>query len=212
MSVVYLTTTGSQLRRRGDNLQLWRKNEKLAEVRLFDLERLVIVGSVQLTTQAIGLLLDRGVVIAFLTGRGRLRGTLVSGTSRNVFLRLAQVDRFKDAAFRLAFGRELVRAKLGAQERLLSRYARNHPGMIDGGTVERIRRPLDRVYFLCSRGRPGAASAVTVRRPTERRVEGKCPYCRRSFLEWQRVPAHWRSWRTMNSRWWRWTTRTTWAR
>ena len=52
------------------------------------------------------LLLDLDV--ALMTGRGRLRGTLVSGESRNVYLRLAQFDRWRDDAFRLAFGRNLA--------------------------------------------------------------------------------------------------------
>ncbi len=67
-------------------------------------------GSVQLTSQAIGLLLDRGIDVCFLTIRGRLRGSLVSGASRNVFLRLAQFERWKDEAFRVAFSREVVAA------------------------------------------------------------------------------------------------------
>ena len=55
------TTVGSSVRRRGDRLEVWKGDEKLSDLRLFDLERLVIFGSVQLTTPALGLLLDRGV-------------------------------------------------------------------------------------------------------------------------------------------------------
>ncbi|HSL84888.1 MAG TPA: CRISPR-associated endonuclease Cas1, partial [Thermoanaerobaculia bacterium] len=108
MAVVYLTTTGSVVRRKGERLEVWEKKEKLADLRLFDLERLVVVGAVQLTSQALGLLLDQGIDVVFLSGGGRLRGSLVSAESRNVFLRLAQYDRWKDDAFRLAFSREVV--------------------------------------------------------------------------------------------------------
>ena len=95
MDVVYLRTAGSVVRRKGERLQVWKGDEKLADLRLFQLDRLVLVGSVQLTSQAVALLLDRGIDVVFLTGGGRLRGSLVSAESRNVFLRLAQYDRFR---------------------------------------------------------------------------------------------------------------------
>lgn len=139
MSVVYLTTNGSSVRRRGDRLQVWKDDAKVADLRLFDLERLVVFGTVQFTGQALTLLLDKGVDVAFLTARGRLRGSLVSGESRNVYLRLAQFDRWKDDVFRLALTRNLVAAKLTAQERLLARYERNHPGRLEATARERIR-------------------------------------------------------------------------
>jgi len=164
MSVVYLTTIGSMVRRRGERLQVWKDNAKLADLRLFDLERLIVVGSVQFTTQAIALLLDKGIDVAFLTTRGRLRGSLVSGQSRNIYLRLAQFDRFKDDAFRLAFSQSIVTSKLTAQERLIARYERNHPGRLEADAPERIRRLIGKVPAAGTldelRGFEGAGTAV----------------------------------------------------
>lgn len=164
MSVVYLTTAGTMVRRRGEILQVWQRDSKLADVRLFDLERLIVVGSVQLTTQALGILLDRGVDVAFLTGRGRLRGTLVSGESRNVFLRLAQYDRWQGESFRVTFGQHLTRSKLTAQLRLLARYERNHPDHLESEAVERVRQCLAQIEKADSvetlRGIEGAGAAA----------------------------------------------------
>ncbi len=127
MNVAYLTTSGMQVRRKGEKLEVWQGDTKVRDLRLFELDRLVVVGAVQFSSQALSLLLDQGIDVSFLTSGGRLRGSLVSAESRNVFLRLAQFDRFKDAKFRLAFGQRVVAAKLTAQERLLARQARNHP-------------------------------------------------------------------------------------
>ena len=164
MSVVYLTSAGTSVRRRGEILQVWKGDAKIAEIRLFDLERVVVVGSVQLTTQALGLLLDRGVDVAFLTGRGRLRGTLLAGESRNVYLRLAQFDRWRDEEFRLTFGRHLTRAKLTAQQRLLARFERNHPGELDPEVSERVAECLAQIPKADSlealRGIEGAGAAI----------------------------------------------------
>jgi CRISP-associated protein Cas1 len=167
MSVVYLTTSGTQVRRKGEKLEVWQGETKLSDLRLFELERLVVVGAVQFSSQALSLLLDQGIDVSFLTSGGRLRGSLVSAESRNVFLRLAQFDRFKDAAFRLAFAQQVVTAKLTAQERLLARQGRNHPGRLEEGAQERIRELIAKVGVAESveslMGFEGSAAAVYYR-------------------------------------------------
>ncbi len=164
MDVVYLRTAGSVVRRRGERLEVWKGDEKLADLRLFQLDRLVLVGAVQLTSQAVALLLDRGVDVVFLTGGGRLRGSLVSAESRNVFLRLAQYERFKDEGFRLALARQVVIAKMTGQKRVLARYERNHPERIDAGAKTELDRLLTEAETEPSvdalRGLEGAASGV----------------------------------------------------
>ena len=145
MNVAYLTTSGTQVRRKGEKLEVWQGDTKVRDLRLFELDRLVVVGAVQFSSQALSLLLDQGIDVSFLTSGGRLRGSLVSAESRNVFLRLAQFDRFKDAKFRLAFGQRVVAAKLTAQERLLARQARNHPDRFEEGAQERIRELTQKV-------------------------------------------------------------------
>lgn len=167
MNVVYLTTAGTSVRRKGDRLQVWQRDEKIDDLRLFDLDRLVLVGPVQVTTQALALLLDRGIDVSFLTGRGRLRGSLVSTASRNVYLRLAQFDRFRDEPFRLALSQQIVTGKLVVQRRLLARYARNHPERLEPGCVDQIRALEHRVRTAETvdetRGFEGAGAAVYYR-------------------------------------------------
>ncbi len=164
MSVVYWTTPGTSVRRRGVLFQVWQGGAKAADIRLFDLERLVIMGSVQLSTQALGLLLDKGIDVALTTTRGRLRGTLVSGESRNVFLRLAQFDRWRDDAFRLDCSRQVAAAKLTAQDRILSRYARNHPGILEPEAQARLRQCLGKLDAADSveTGRWGETTVATL--------------------------------------------------
>ena len=127
----------------------------------------VVVGPVQVTTQALALLLDRGIDVSFLTGRGRLRGSLVSTASRNVYLRLAQFDRFRDEPFRLALSRQVVEGKLLVQRRLLARYARNHPDRLEPDCVDQIRALEARVAAAESvetaRGLEGAGAAIYYR-------------------------------------------------
>jgi len=125
------------------------------------------LGPVQFSTQALALLLDHGIDVSFLTSRGRLRGSLVSGQSRNVYLRLAQFDRWKNPEFRVAFSRYIVTAKLTAQERLIDRYRRNHPDQVEEGAQERIRQIIEKIATAESvetlQGLEGAAAATYYR-------------------------------------------------
>jgi CRISPR-associated protein Cas1 len=155
MSVVYLTTPGTSVRRTGPRLQVFRGKEKVADLRLFGLERLVLVGGVQLTSQATNLLLDNGVDVSFITRAGRLRGSLVSAESPNVYLRLAQFERWKDEAFRVEFARRLAAAKIAAQAGLVARSARNHPESVSAKAASEIDALADKL--------PGAGDADSIR-------------------------------------------------
>ncbi|MEX1368625.1 MAG: CRISPR-associated endonuclease Cas1 [Nannocystaceae bacterium] len=92
-----------------------------------EVERVLVFGNAQVTTQAIALLLRHGTALSFFSGTGKLRGRLVSPESGNVFLRLAQHARFSDAAFRLELAKDLVRGKIRDGRSLVRRFARNHP-------------------------------------------------------------------------------------
>ncbi|MGH2628785.1 MAG: CRISPR-associated endonuclease Cas1, partial [Anaerolineales bacterium] len=148
-------------------LEVWDGQAKAADIRLFDLERLVVVGPVQFSTQALALLLDRGIDVSFLTSHGRIRGSLVSGQSRNVYLRLAQFERWREPAFRLALSRHVVTAKVTAQLHVVLRYERNHPGRLEAGAGEQLRQLLEKVPEADSveslQGLEGAAAAAYYR-------------------------------------------------
>jgi CRISP-associated protein Cas1 len=167
MTIVYLTKPGTTVRRKDDRLQVWYGKKRVADLRLFEVERLVLMGPIQLTTQAVGLLLDRGIDVSFLTMRGRPRGALVSASSKNVYLRLAQFDRWRDTPFRLAMAREVVVSKISSQRRLIKRHQRNHPGALEEDAPERLERLIDRAGEADDidvlRGYEGAAAAIYFR-------------------------------------------------
>jgi len=73
----------------------------LLAVPAYEIDRVLIFGAVQLSTQAISFLLDAGIEVSFLSMNGRLKGRLTPVQSKNVFLRLAQYDRHKDDEFKL---------------------------------------------------------------------------------------------------------------
>jgi CRISPR-associated protein Cas1 len=127
MSTLYLTEQGSKLRKTSQRLVVEKAGTILLEVPAREIERVLLFGSVQLSTQAISFLLDNGIDVSFLSLHGRLKGKLTPVESKNVFLRLAQYDRFKDDEFRLTIARSILEAKMKNQRTRILRYQRNHP-------------------------------------------------------------------------------------
>lgn len=131
-----------------------------------EIERVLLFGNVQITTQVLALLFEHGAHVSFFSTSGRYRGQLVSPESGNVFLRLAQHARYTDRPFRLTFARDLVRAKVTAGRAFLRRFARNHPA--EAPEMEEAARRLDAALRQLGsaeddqtlRGLEGAAAAA----------------------------------------------------
>jgi CRISPR-associated protein Cas1 len=129
MSTLYLTEQGSKLRKTSQRLVVEKYGTTLLEVPAYGIDRVLIFGAVQLSTQAISFLLNSSIEVSFLSMNGRLKGKLSPVQSKNVFLRLAQYDRFKDDEFKLMIARSILEAKMKNQRTLILRYQRNHPGI-----------------------------------------------------------------------------------
>jgi CRISP-associated protein Cas1 len=96
MTALYLTEQGSKLRKTSQRLVVEKGGTTLLEVPASGIDRVLIFGGVQLSTQVISFLLESGIDVSFLSMGGRLKGKLIPVESKNVFLRLAQYDRYKD--------------------------------------------------------------------------------------------------------------------
>jgi len=142
MSTLYLTEQGSKLRKASKRLVVEKGGTTLLEVPAYGIDRVLIFGAVQLSTQAISFLLNSGIEVSFLSTTGRLKGKLTPVQSKNVFLRLAQYDRYKDDAFKLMIARSILEAKLKNQHTLVLRYQRNHPGIDFASELDVIARSL----------------------------------------------------------------------
>jgi CRISPR-associated protein Cas1 len=127
MAALYLTEQGSKLRKTSQRLVVEKGGTTLLEVPASGIDRVLVFGAVQLSTQVISFLLDSGIDVSFLSMGGRLKGKLIPVESKNVFLRLAQYDRYKDEEFKLMIAKSIIEAKMINQRTLILRYQRNHP-------------------------------------------------------------------------------------
>ncbi|RJP30171.1 MAG: CRISPR-associated endonuclease Cas1 [Candidatus Omnitrophota bacterium] len=123
MGTLYLTDQNAYLRKTSKRLVVEKDGETLCEIPAFKVDRVVIFGHVQISTQAMNFLLQNGIETAFLTTHGQIHGRLVPAFNKNIFLRIRQYQAYGDADFRLKFARELVRSKLTNARRLLQRLS-----------------------------------------------------------------------------------------
>ena len=157
MAVLYVTQTGAEVRKRGARLRVEWQGQVLASLPVREVERVVLVGPVQLSAAATQLLLRARIPVAFASGRGRYYGSLTSGGD-NAELLLAQVSAYQDESFRLETAKALVGTKIRQQRGLLLRYARNHPDP-SSGIAQRLREAAEHLEVLRSRLTACASSA-----------------------------------------------------
>ena len=162
--VVYVTTQGSRINRRGRHLVVNKNGDVLHTLFVHKLEQLVLCGNVALTPPALRLLLVQGIDTVFLRRDGRYLGRLAQAEPKNVFLRRLQFMLCGDPEFCLPAARGLVRGKLANMATLLMRIKRTRKSRFAGECAGRVRRMisgLERAPDLESlRGFEGRASAV----------------------------------------------------
>lgn len=127
MKVIYVTQQGSVIGKTSRRLRVSKKGKTLAEVSVIGLDGVVLFGNVQVTSQAVGFLLDNQIQLSFLSSKGKYRGTLVPAQSKNVLLRVAQYERYLDEEFQRLHASVIVKAKLKSAKSLMNRHIKNHP-------------------------------------------------------------------------------------
>jgi len=144
MSVLYLRDQGCYLRKNGGRYVITRKREELKSVPKAAVERVVVFGNCQISTQAISELLGDGVEIVYLGFNGRFKGILEPGYPKNVFVRLAQYERSLDPDYALRVARELATTKLEGSLRSIAAWQRRNWLESDGhaGSIKAAKQRL----------------------------------------------------------------------
>lgn len=124
---LYITQQGSVLKKVSRRLVVFNNEEKIAEIPIIKVSRIMLFGNIQVTAQAIAFLLDSGIDVCYLSSRGKYRGRLAAPMSKNVLLRVAQYERYLDDEFQLQISRLLVEAKIKSAIGLIRKYRSNYP-------------------------------------------------------------------------------------
>jgi len=111
----------------GERLEIFGRNpetdrdERLREIPLRDLDRLIASESVHFTAPAMAAVLRAGIPIQFFSWRGKFLGNFLPAQNQHGLARLRQYQRTLDPAFALQMAGRIVTAKLYNQRRVLQR-------------------------------------------------------------------------------------------
>jgi CRISPR-associated protein Cas1 len=154
---LYVQDPGSQIGLSGERLSV-RGEGGTRHVRLMNTSQVVVRGNVQVTTQAVRALLERGIPIVYLSGGGWYVGRLAGTETNNVDLRIAQFRAAQDPATCLTLARSFVVTKIRNARTMLRR---NH-AKVDAvvlGQMKQLARKADKADAIASLlGIEGAAA------------------------------------------------------
>src|SRR5581483_3489628 len=108
MATLALMEQGLTLTVDGDRLAVERAGRAVQQVRVSEVDEVLVFGGISITPAAVAVLLRRGIDTVFLTVRGRYRGRLVGRPGRNVELRVQQYERIRDPVHALEVARSIV--------------------------------------------------------------------------------------------------------
>jgi CRISP-associated protein Cas1 len=167
MTTLYVSEVGAMVHKDGDQIKITAPKEgTLLKMPLSNLEQLVLLGNVTVSTAAVRSLLEKGAGLLYLSRGGKLLGRLESTVSKNIPLRWAQFQAVADADTRLAIAKDIVRGKLHNQRTLLQRSGRGGVDRLEK-TVSHIKALVKRVEQVKTlnelRGIEGAAAAAYFR-------------------------------------------------
>lgn len=149
---------------RGKELRFTDKNGSVAKtVPLTNLESLSLLGSVQITTQAIHALADMNTPIAFLSPAGRLVAMIDPLDSVSAEVRRSQIRKLDCAEACLELARALVSAKIMNQRTLLLRNHSSLPAEVASDLQKEAKNATQADSVDAVRGHEGQAAAIYFR-------------------------------------------------
>jgi CRISPR-associated protein Cas1 len=107
------------VRKQDERLIVTKDDDTVAEIPLHQLDQLVVMGNIQLTTPVVALLLKSAVDVVFMSLHGKVRGRLMANESKFAELRLKQLQAMSDPRINLALAKPIVIGKLINQRILL---------------------------------------------------------------------------------------------
>ncbi len=118
---LYLNVQGLRVGKSGEVLQVREKDDLKQEVRIGEICQVNLMGSVQMSTQAIQALCEAETPICYFSQGGWFYGITTGLNEKNIFLRRAQFRLADQEWFALALSRRLVMGKIRNQRTMLQR-------------------------------------------------------------------------------------------
>jgi len=124
VAVLYIREQGSVIQKMGERIVVTKNGSQLLDIPVFKVENIAVIGNVQVTTQALHMLMEKGVDISYFTFSGKFLGSTAAESSKNIFLRFEQYSFYLDEKRRLGMAKVITDNKICNQMALIKQYKR----------------------------------------------------------------------------------------
>lgn len=122
MSAIYIKEQGASVGKRSERILVTKEKQKLLEIPTADVDSVAVFGNIQISTQALQMLMGQGIDISYFTVSGNYIGHMLSEKSKNIPLRLAQYESYSNESKRIEQARIIVGCKVKNQMELIRKY------------------------------------------------------------------------------------------
>lgn len=106
----------------GERLCAVKGRKTLLDRPVFGIDSIAVFGNVQVTSQALMMLMEHGVTISYFTYGGAYLGQTGADSSKNIFLRMQQYDCYMDPIKRNAMAASIVSNKIQNQMTVIEKW------------------------------------------------------------------------------------------
>src|SRR5439155_4872081 len=116
---------GSHVGKRSEHLVVRKDGAEIQRTPIAALRQVVVFGNIQVSTQALECLASLEVPVVYLTSYGKFVAALLPAPTKNVQLRVKQIQTFSNPQRAFTLAKAFVRAKVSNQRTLLMRSLRS---------------------------------------------------------------------------------------
>lgn len=125
MAVFYIREQGTTVAKDGGRIKILKGGKSILERPVIGIDSIAIFGNVQVSSQAMLMLLQEGIDVDYFSFSGKYLGRLAADSSKNIFLRMQQYDLYMNEEKRLKLAKDIVRNKIGNQIRIIKTHRWN---------------------------------------------------------------------------------------
>jgi CRISP-associated protein Cas1 len=162
--IIYIKTQGAKIVKEGRHLLVKKGSDIYNTLFTYKLDQLLLFGNIEITHNALCILMKNHIDTIYLTRYGRYLGRLASPESKNVFLHKRQYQMLDDPKLGLKLVKNIVSGKLTNMTTLMMRIKRSRNSQEAGSKVRQIRNLFDGINHADTvdsvRGYEGRGSAI----------------------------------------------------
>lgn len=119
MAILYVKEQGAMVQKLGERIVVTKNSKTLVDVPIIRIDNVSIIGNVQISTQALRMLMEHGIDISYFTYGGQYLGHTFADSSKNIFLRFEQHNFYLNTEKRLQMSKMIISNKIQNQMNII---------------------------------------------------------------------------------------------